>query len=86
MSLLKALAPRIVHVLNHAHMIMASKLTLFSPVSLLLLAAAVSLVSCKGGKKSEETKSFDVKPSGQIAHETLKLVRASDPPPRPLLS
>ena len=62
--------------LNHAHLIMASKLKLISPVSLLLLITAVNFASCKGGKKSEETKSFDVKPSGQIAHETLKLVRS----------
>ena len=59
---------------------MASKLNL---LSLLLLIAAASYVSGKGGKKSEESKSFDVKPSGQIAHETIKLVRSSetDPPP-----
>ena len=65
---------------NHAHLYLtmaSSKLKLFSPGSLLLLVAAVCFVSCKGGKKSEETKSFDVKPSGQIAHETLKLVRPS---------
>jgi hypothetical protein len=69
---------------NHAHLTMASKLKLFSAVSLLLLVAAVSFVNCKGGKKSEETKSVDVKPSGQISHETLKLVRPSDLlPPHP---
>lgn len=28
----------------------------------------------KKGKKLEETSSFDVKPSGQISHHTIKLV------------
>ena len=50
-----------------------------SKLSTLLLFVFVSLVSCKGGgKKSEETTSFDVKPTGQIAHETIKLVSAVD--------
>lgn len=40
---------------------------------LLLLLLPVSTDS-KKGKKLEETGSFDVKPSGQIAHETIKLV------------
>lgn len=32
--------------------------------------------SSKKGKKLEETESFDVKPSGQVAHQTIKLVSA----------
>ena len=44
-----------------------------------LLVVLLSLLfpanaSTKKGNKLEETSSFDVKPSGQIAHQTLKLV------------
>ena len=49
---------------------MASRLSTF----LLLTLSLVSLAICKDGKKSEETISIDVKPSGQITHETVKLV------------
>ena len=48
---------------------MASKLCLC-----VLLFLAVSFASCKDGKRPEETVTFDVKPSGQISHEKLKLV------------
>ena len=44
---------------------------------LLLLLLPVSTDS-KKGKKLEETGSFDVKPSGQVSHETIKLVCASE--------
>lgn len=62
---------------------MASK---FEPALALpaLLLIVASFVSCKGGKKSEETISFDVKPSGQLVHETLKLVRSCDAESLPL--
>ena len=33
------------------------------------------LTQGKRGKKLEETLSFDVKPSGQVAHQSIKLVR-----------
>lgn len=46
-------------------------------LSTFFLVAALGFVSCKEVKRLEETVSFDVKPSGQIAHETLKLVRMS---------
>ena len=56
--------------LSHAPKMKTRKVLL----SLLLLL----LPLCSGGKKGkrlEETDSFDVKPSGQIAHQTIKLVR-----------
>ena len=36
----------------------------------------MGLVEGKRGKKLEETLSFDVKPSGQVAHQSIKLVRS----------
>lgn len=56
---------------------MASKLCLCVLISSLLLLA-VSFASCKDGKRPEETVTFDVKPSGQISHEKLKLVSELD--------
>ena len=41
-----------------------------------LIALCFGLAEGKGGKKLEETLSFDVKPSGQVAHQSIKLVRS----------
>ena len=64
--LLKIIAPQ----LTRTTPTMASRLSTF----LLLTLSLASLAICKDGKKSEETISIDVKPSGQITHETVKLV------------
>lgn len=41
----------------------------------MICLALASLTEGKRGRKLEETRSFDVKPSGQVAHQTVDLVR-----------
>lgn len=41
----------------------------------MICLALASLTEGKRGRKLEETRSFDVKPSGQVAHQTIDLVR-----------
>ena len=43
-------------------------------VSILVLCAIFAFTASKKIKKLEETISFDVKPSGQISHQKIKLV------------
>ena len=46
---------------------------------LVLCTVLLSLAETKGGKKLEESSSFDVKPTGSISHQTIELVRGFFP-------
>lgn len=70
----KTPAARSRNYLSHAPSNMQAPVVCVSVLLSFLLLVPPHGVSSKKGKKLEETDSFDVKPSGQIAHQTIRLV------------